>query len=103
MRLEDGLLDQTQVDGVSRVPGRHEETWISMTTRSLPCPLTRFTHEGEREPVRRAPSQEPGEVSSHEEVEEAEPLAKTVNSGQGAPGADLGTAMAKTLWVCFDF
>lgn len=94
MRLEDGLLDQTQVDGVSRVPGRHEETWISMTTRSLPCPLTRFTHEGEREP---------GKVSSHEEVEEAEPLAKTVNSGQGAPGANLGTAMAKTLWVCFDF
>lgn len=49
-----------------------------------------------------APSQKPGEVSRVEEVEEAEPLTKALSSGQGAPGADLGTALAKTSWLfCF--
>lgn len=46
-----------------------------------------------RDAVHLALSQHPGEVSSHEEVEKAEPLTKVLNGD--APGVSLGMAKHK--------
>lgn len=86
MHLEEGLLGLTPVYRGSRVSNRHKEQELRDST--LP-PITRRLRTQGRDTAHLALSQDPEEVSSHEEVEKAEPLTKVLNSD--APGEWLKT------------
>lgn len=92
-----------------RVPGPYSSEQKLMCTQqtkrngaprphSLP-PLPHWLPTWGRDAAHLALSQDPGEVSSHKEVEKAEPLTKVLNGD--APGVGLGMAK-QFFFVCFE-